>query len=197
MLSADPSIAVVIAINVILRNSWKLLYRLRYRLLYRLLYRCSSWNIRWSFRGLSSWSRRYVNLVVIIALLRGTTCELGGSTSDISSKKGVNISSFFPTTDSVENNLGLSSLNSFLSILKITSRFRFIFYSYIRYRKSLAFQGLSLNHSISKTIVLEPKNKNFNNIIELELPSIVGFISSVLTIENIEDIISRRIIFLK
>jgi hypothetical protein len=115
MLSADLSIEVVIAIDVILRSSWELLYRL----LYRLLCRCSLWNTCWSLRSLSSWHRRYVSLVVVVALLRGTTYELGGSTSDISNKKGINISSFFITTDSVENDLGLGSLNSFLSMLKI------------------------------------------------------------------------------
>jgi hypothetical protein len=117
MLSADPSITVVIAINVILRSSWKLLYRLLYRLFCRC--RCSSWNIYWSLRGLGTWYKRYLSLVVVVALLRGTTCELGGSTSDISNKKRINISFLFTIIDSVENNLGLSSLNSFLSMLKI------------------------------------------------------------------------------
>jgi hypothetical protein len=111
MLSADLSIAVVIVINVILRSSWKLLYRLLYRC------RCSSWNTYWSLRGLSSWYRRYMSLVVIVALFR--TYELGDSTSNISNKKRVNISSFFITADSVENNLGLNSLDNFFSTLKI------------------------------------------------------------------------------
>jgi hypothetical protein len=115
MLSADLFIAVVIAIDVILRNSWELLYRL----LYRLLCRCSSWNTYWSLRGLGSWHRKYLSLGIIITLLRGTTYKLKGFISDISSKKKVNIGFFFITADSVENNLGLSSLDSFLSILKI------------------------------------------------------------------------------
>jgi hypothetical protein len=134
-------------------------------------------------------------LGVIITLLR--TYELGGSTSNISNKKRINISSFFTTIDSVENNLGFSSLNSFLSILKIISGFRFILYNYIYYKKNLAFQGFSFNHNISKIIVLESKDENFNNIIELELPSIIRFISSVLIIESIENITSRRVILLK
>jgi hypothetical protein len=60
-----------------------------------------------------------MSLVVVVTLLRGTTCKLGGFISDISNKKRINISSFFTMADSVENNLGLSSLNSFLSTLKI------------------------------------------------------------------------------
>jgi hypothetical protein len=186
MLSADLFITVVIAIDIILRSSWELLYRL----LYRLLCRYSSWNIYWSLR-------KYLSLGIVVTLFRGTTCELGGSTSDINGKKRVNISSFFTTTNSVENNLSLSSLNSFLSTFKIMSWFRFILYSYIYCRESLALQGLSPNHSISKTIVLEPENESFNNIIELELPSIIRFISSILTIKSIENIASRKVILLK
>jgi hypothetical protein len=53
-------------------------------------------------------------LVIIIALFRGTTFGLGGFISDISSKKKINISFFFTTANSVENNLGLSSLIVFL-----------------------------------------------------------------------------------
>jgi hypothetical protein len=170
---------------------------LLYRLLYRLLCRCSSWNTYWSLRGLSSWYRKYLSLGVIVTLLRGATYELGGSTSDISGKKRVNINSFFITADSVENDLGLGSLDSFLSTLKIMLWFRFILHNYIRCRESLVLQGLSLNHSISKTIVLEPEDKSFNNIMELELPSIIRFISSVLAVKRVEDIASRRIILLK
>jgi hypothetical protein len=168
-------------------------------LLCRLLYRCrcSSWNTHWSLRGLGTWHRKCLSLAAVVALLRGTTYKLGGSISDISNKKQINISSFFIMVDSVENNLGLSSLDSFFSILKIILWFRFIFYNYIYYRKNLVFQDLSLNHSISKTIILEPENKNFNNIVELELPSIIRFISSILIIKNIKDIISRKVIFLK
>jgi hypothetical protein len=62
-----------------------------------------------------------LSLVVVAILFRGITCELGGFTSDISSKKIINISSFFITVDSVENNLGFGNLNNFLSILKIIS----------------------------------------------------------------------------
>jgi hypothetical protein len=60
-----------------------------------------------------------LSLVVIVSLFRGTTYELRGFTSDISNKKRINISFFFTTINSVENNLGLSSLISFLSTLKI------------------------------------------------------------------------------
>jgi hypothetical protein len=136
-----------------------------------------------------------LSLGVVIILLR--TYKLGGSISNISNKERININSFFTITNSVESNLGLSSLNSFLSILKIISWFRLIFHNYIYYRKSLALKSFSLNHNISKIIILEPKNKNFNNIIELELPSIIRFISSILIIKSIKNIISRRIIFLK
>jgi hypothetical protein len=66
------------------------------------------------------WYKKYLSLVVIVVILpRGATYELGGSTSDINNKKKTNISSFFITVDSVENNLSLSSLNSFLSIFKV------------------------------------------------------------------------------
>jgi hypothetical protein len=66
-------------------------------------------------------AQRYLSLVVVIILFQGITCELGGFTSDINNKKKVNISSFFTTANSVENNSGFSSLNSFLSTLKIIS----------------------------------------------------------------------------
>jgi hypothetical protein len=59
------------------------------------------------------------------------------------------------------------------------------------------FKALGLNYSISKTIILKPEDKSFNNIVELELPSIVRFISSVLIIESIEDITSQKVILLK
>jgi hypothetical protein len=155
-------------------------------LLYRLLCRYSLWKIYWNLRGPGLWYKRYLSLVVIITtLFRGTTCELGGFTSDISSKKRINISFLFTTANSVENNLGFSSLNGFLSMLKIILWFRFILHNYIYYKKSLVFQDFSLNYNISKIFILEPENESFNNIIELKFPSIIRFISSVLIIENI------------
>jgi hypothetical protein len=62
-----------------------------------------------------------MSLVVIIALFRGTICEFGGFILDINNKKKINISSLFIIINSVENNLGLSSFNSFLNIFKIIS----------------------------------------------------------------------------
>jgi hypothetical protein len=135
--------------------------------------------------------------LVVVTLFWGTTYKLRGSISDISNKKRINISSLFITADSVENNLSFNSFDSFLNILKIMFWFRFILYSYICYKESLVFQGFSLNYNISKIIIPKPKNKNFNNIIKLELPSIIRFINSILVIKNIKDITSRKVIFLK
>jgi hypothetical protein len=138
-----------------------------------------------------------LSLVIIIILFRDIICELKGLTSNTNNKKRININSLFIIINSVENNLGFSSLNSFLNILKIILWFRFILYNYIYYKRNLVFQGFSFNYNISKIIVFEPEDKSFNNIIKFIFPSIIRFINFIFVIENIEDIISQKIILLK
>jgi hypothetical protein len=79
---------------------------------------------------------------LVIILFR--TCELRSFISNISNKKITNISSFFIITDSVENNLDLSSLDSFLSMLILYYDLDLFFIVMYTIEKILFFKVLAL-----------------------------------------------------
>jgi hypothetical protein len=80
-------------------------------------------------------------LGVIVILF--CTCELRGFISNINNKEKINISSLFITIDSVENNLGFSSPNSFLVCLRSYYDLDLSFII-IYIAKSLVFKALAL-----------------------------------------------------